>query len=97
VTGVRRQLKVNRAAILSDSLTNGTLMIFNVAFIGRKLRVNRAFERRKDSLAQIANHICQHIQATTVRHSQRNVFNTTLGSAFDQSIEDRNHCLATLK
>src|ERR1051325_3484793 len=72
-------------------------MIFNVTFISRKLRVNGAFERRKDSFAEIPNHICEHIQTTAVRPSQRNVFNTTLSGTFDQSIENRNHRLATVE
>src|SRR4029079_13466463 len=87
MTRVWRELKANRPTILGHSLASGALVIFNVTFISRKLRVYRAFERRKDSFAQIPNHICEHIQTTAMRHSQCNVFNTALSGTFDQTIE----------
>ena len=64
-------------------------MIFHVTFVSGELRMHRTFKRRKDAFAQIPDHIREHIQTTAMGHAQRDVFDTTRGRAFDQSIEQR--------
>src|SRR2546427_9491575 len=66
------------------------LMIFYVAFIGWKRRMNRAFKGSEDALAEVADDVRQHIQAAAMRHSERDVFDAELGRALDQLIEQRN-------
>ena len=45
--------------------------------------MHRAFERSENAFAEIANHICQNIQTTTMRHAQRNVLDAEFARAFD--------------
>src|SRR5262245_1950377 len=51
MTRIWRQSDAYFVAVSCNTVTKSTLMVFNVTFISRKLRMHRALERREDSFA----------------------------------------------
>src|SRR5262245_22957042 len=94
---VGRQSDTDLASVSRNTLTNCARMVFDVAFVSGKLRKHRTFKRCKDSFAQVANHVCQYIQTTTMGHTHRDLFNTTRSCTIDELIKNGNDGLATLK
>src|SRR5574341_1712200 len=78
----------------SFALTFRALVILDVAFVSRKRRVHRAFKRSEDALAEIAEHIGEHVQASAVRHAHRDLLDAEVARPFDQLVEQGNDRLA---
>ena len=81
----------------SVAFARRALMIFHVAFVSRKLRMDRTFERREDSFAQISDHVREHIQAPAMGHAERDLFDAACSRAVDQLVEQRNDRFAAFE
>src|SRR5205085_2126589 len=66
-----------------------------VAFVGGKSGMDRAFKRRENPFAEMADDVCQHVQPSPVGHAHSDVFNAEVARAFDQLIEQGNDRLAS--
>src|ERR1700730_3203595 len=97
VAGVRRKRQFHFSAAGGLAFADGSLVIFHVAFVSRKGWMGGAFEGRKDSFAELTDHVCKNIQAAPVGHSQGDLFNAARGPAFDQLVEQGNDRLAAFQ
>src|SRR6185295_17437044 len=66
---IRRHGKLHLIAAGGVPKPARTLVIFHVALIVRILRMNRAFKACKDSLAELADDIGNHVKPAAMRHS----------------------------
>ena len=94
VTRIWRQSQADFASIVENTFTMGTLVILNITFIGRKLRMNRAFKRSEYSFTQVSDDVRQQSQAAAMGHAESDVFDATRGRAVNQTIEQWNDCFA---
>src|SRR2546423_6623201 len=72
-------------------------MIFHVALVRREVRVNTPLEGREDSFGEVADDVREDVQASAVRHAERDVFDALLGGALDELIEEPDDRLAAFQ
>src|SRR5262249_35900996 len=97
MAGIRRESQKHFSPVRRLALTDGALMVFDVSFVCRKGRVGRPFEGCKDALAELTNYICQHVEATAMGHTHRDLLDPSSSSAHHQLVEQRNDRLAALE
>src|SRR5581483_714591 len=96
MAGIWRQTQIDIFPGRRLALAFGALVVFHVAFVGRKRWMDRTFKRSEDAFAKMPDDVGEHVQASAVRHAHRDLFDAELARAFGQLIEERNDRLAAL-
>src|ERR1051325_7832611 len=91
------QREAHFAAIRRHAFTGGALVVLHVALICGKLRMHRTFESSEDTFTQTADHVCEHIQAPAMGHTESDRFDAARGGSIDQTVEQRNDRFAAFE
>ena len=59
--------------------------------------MNASLERGEDSFGEVADDVREDVEASAVRHAERDVFDALLGGALDELIEERDDRLAAFQ
>src|SRR5690606_16786037 len=102
VARVSRKLYEKLLAGLHLALSDRTLVVFHVAFIGREARVSRSFENREDPFGHIArfgvaDNVREDVKAAAMRHSHIDLFDAAGRSTFEQLVENGNDGLRSFE